>query len=396
MLSERVRNITPSATLGLTTRVSQLKKEGINVIALNVGEPDFGTPENICDAAIKAIEAQKTKYTPVPGIPELKEAICAKLLRDNGLTYTPDQISVGTGAKQSLINAILTIIDPGEEVILPTPCWVSYVEMVKLAGGVPVFVKCREDKEFALDLEAIKAAVTPKTKAILINTPNNPTGAVYSEADLRELAALAEAKDFYIISDEVYEKLIYDGYKHFSVAQVSETVKARTILINGISKAYSMTGWRIGFTAGPKDVIKGMNSLQGHATSNACSIAQYAAVEAFNGDQESIELMRQEFHKRLQYVLGRLRAMPGVTCAGSHGAFYLMPNVSSFYGKSYNGKVIKDSFDMSDFLLDEARIALVPGAAFEAPDNIRISYSNSMENLTQALDQMEAALAKLK
>ena len=268
--------------------------------------------------------------------------------------------------------------------------------MVKLAGGVPVFVACKEDEEFALDIEALKAAITPKTKAVLFNTPNNPTGAVYSEESLRQLAELAKEHDFYMIADEVYEKLIYDGYKHFSVASVSEDAYNRTIIINGISKAYSMTGWRIGFAAGPKDVIKGMNALQGHATSNASSIAQYAAVEAFNGPQESIELMRQEFYKRLQYVLGRLRAMPGITCAGSHGAFYLMPNVKSFYGKSYNGKVIKDSFDLSDYLLDEARIALVPGAAFEAPDNLRISYSNSMENLTKALDQMEAALAKLK
>ncbi|MCQ2565962.1 MAG: pyridoxal phosphate-dependent aminotransferase [Clostridia bacterium] len=396
MISERVRNITPSATLGLTTRVNQLKQEGITVIALNVGEPDFGTPENICAAGIKAIENQKTKYTTVSGINELREAICAKLKRDNGLNYEPSQITVGTGAKQTLINCILTLIDPGDEVIIPKPCWVSYIEMVKLAGGVPVFVACKEDEEFALDIEAVKAAITPKTKAVLFNTPNNPTGAVYSEESLRQLAALAEEHDFYLIADEVYEKLIYDGYKHFSVASVSEDAYNRTVIINGISKAYSMTGWRIGFAAGPKDVIKGMNSLQGHATSNASSISQYAAVEAFNGPQESIELMRQEFYKRLQYVLGRLRAMPGVTCAGSHGAFYLVPNVKSFYGKSYNGKVIKDSFDLSDYLLDEARIALVPGAAFEAPDNLRISYSNSMENLTKALDQMEAALAKLK
>lgn len=396
MISERVRNITPSATLGLTTRVNQLKKEGITVIALNVGEPDFGTPENICEAGIKAIKDQKTKYTTVSGINELKDAICAKLKRDNGLTYEPAQITVGTGAKQSLLNCILTLVDPGDEVIIPKPCWVSYIEMVKLAGGVPVFVACKEDEEFALDIDALKAAITPKTKAVLFNTPNNPTGAVYSEESLRQLAELAKEHDFYMIADEVYEKLIYDGYKHFSVASVSEDAYNRTIIINGISKAYSMTGWRIGFAAGPKDVIKGMNALQGHATSNASSIAQYAAVEAFNGPQESIELMRQEFYKRLQYVLGRLRAMPGLTCAGSHGAFYLMPNVKSFYGKSYNGKVIKDSFDLSDYLLDEARIALVPGAAFEAPDNLRISYSNSMENLTKALDQMEAALAKLK
>ena len=394
-LSDRVKNINPSATLSLTAKVLEMKKQGIDVVALNVGEPDFGTPENICEAAEKAIKAQKTKYTPVAGIPELREAICAKLKKDNGLEYTPDCVSVGSGAKQSLVNAILSICQEGDEVILPTPCWVSYIEMVKLAGAKAVLVKTCEENGFNLDVEAVKAAVTPATKAILINSPNNPTGAVYPEATLVKLAEIAKEHDFWIITDEVYEKLIYEG-KHVSIASVSEDAKERTIVINGISKAYSMTGWRIGYAAGPKAVIKAMNALQGHATSNPNSIAQYAAVEALSGPQDSVETMRQEFDKRRVYVYNRLCAMDGVSCAMSSGAFYLMPNVSSFYGKKVGDRVIKDSFDMADYLLVSGRIAAVPGDAFEAPENIRISYSNSMANLEKAMDRMEEALKAIE
>jgi aspartate aminotransferase len=394
-LSDRVKNINPSATLSLTAKVLEMKKQGIDVVALNVGEPDFGTPENICEAARRAIAAQKTKYTPVAGIPELRGAICEKLKRDNGLEYTPDCISVGSGAKQSLVNAVLSICQKGDEVILPTPCWVSYIEMVKLAGAKAVLVKTDENKGFDLDVEAVRAAVTPATKAILINSPNNPTGAVYPRETLEALAEIAKEHDFWIIADEVYEKLIYEG-EHVSIASLSEDAKERTILINGISKAYSMTGWRIGYAAAPKAVIKAMNALQGHATSNPNSIAQYAAVEAYNGPQDSVETMRQEFARRRRYVYDRLCAMDGVSCAMAKGAFYLMPNVSSFYGKKAGDRVIKDSFDMADYLLEVGRIAAVPGAAFEAPDNIRISYSNSMENLTKAMDRMEEALKAVR
>ena len=394
-LTKRIKNITPPATFALTAKVAELRRQGVDVIAYNVGEPDFGTPKNICDAAKAAIDAQKTKYTVVSGIIELKEAICGKFERDNGITYKPNEICVGTGAKQPLVNAVLALCEEGDEVIVPTPCWVSYLEMVKLAGATPVIVRNLEEDGFALNIEAIKKAITPKTKAIMINTPNNPTGAVYSKEQLTELAELACKHDFYIISDEVYEKLIYEGKKHFCIASISDEVKDRTVVINGVSKTYSMTGWRIGYAAGNAELIKGMGSLQGHTTSNACSIAQYAALEAISGPQDSVEMMRVEFDKRRKYLVERLNSMDGITCNNADGAFYLMPNVTAFYDKEWNGQKIKDSFGMADFLLAEARIALVPGGAFEAPDNLRISYSNSMENLIEGMDRMEAALKKL-
>lgn len=396
MLTKRIQNISPSMTLELTGKVADLKRQGIDVIAYNLGEPDFGTPENICNAAKAAIDAQKTKYTAVPGIAELREAICEKLQKDNHVTYAPNQICVGTGAKQPLVDAVLALCEEGDEVIVPTPCWVSYLEMVKLSGADPVLVRNREEDGFALNIEGIKKAITPKTKAIMINTPNNPTGAVYTEKDLRALAALACEHDFYIISDEVYEKLIYESKAHFCVASVSDEVKERCVIINGFSKAYSMTGWRIGYAAGNAALIKGMSSLQGHTTSNTCSIAQYAALEALRGPQESLEIMRKEFDKRRRFLVNRLNQMEGITCVNADGAFYLMPNVTAFYGRSYNGKVIADSFSLADFLLEEARIAVVPGGAFEAPDNLRISYSNSMESLITGMDRMEEALKKLK
>lgn len=395
MLTKRIQNIAPSMTLELTGRVAELRRQGVDVIAYNLGEPDFGTPENICNAAKAAIDAQKTKYTTVSGIAELREAICDKLLKDNHVKYSPNQICVGTGAKQPLVDAVLALCEEGDEVIVPTPCWVSYLEMVKLSGASPVLVKNREKDGFALNIEGIKKAITPKTKAIMINTPNNPTGAVYTEDALRELAALACEHDFYIISDEVYEKLIYEAKSHFCIASISDEVKDRCVIINGFSKAYSMTGWRIGYAAGNAKLIKGMTSLQGHTTSNTCSIAQYAALEALRGPQGSLEIMRKEFDKRRKFLVDRLNKMEGITCVNADGAFYLMPNVTAFFGRSYNGKTIRDSFDMADYLLEEARIAVVPGGAFEAPENLRISYSNSMECLVEGMNRMEAALKKL-
>ena len=395
MLTKRIQAIAPSMTLELTGKVAEMRRQGIDVIAYNLGEPDFGTPEHICQAAMEAIRSQKTKYTAVPGIEELREAICEKLERDNQVSYTPRQICVGTGAKQPLVNAVLALCQPGDEVLVPTPCWVSYLEMVKLSGAVPVLVPNLEENGFALNLEGIRAAITPRTKAILINTPNNPTGAVYSKNDLTSLAELACRHDFYIISDEVYEKLIYGDTNHFCVASLSKEVQERCIIINGFSKAYSMTGWRIGYAAGNPELIKGMSALQGHTTSNACSIAQYAALEALRGPQDDVETMRREFERRRDFLQERLNAMEGIRCVGADGAFYLMPNVTSFYGRTWKGTRIRDSFDLAAFLLDEARITVVPGAAFEAPDHLRISYSNSMENLMTGMDRMEEALKKL-
>lgn len=396
-LSKRIKNITPSATLELTGKVAEMRRSGIEVIAFNVGEPDFGTPANIGEAAKAAIDANKTKYTAVPGILELREAIAKKLHDDNDLTYTPAEICVGVGAKQPLMNTMMVLCDEGDEVILPSPCWVSYVEMIKLAGGVPVIVPSREEDGFALDLDAIEKAVTDRTVAILINTPNNPTGAVYSEESLRALAALALRHDLTVISDEVYEKLIYGGEKHFSIASVSPEMREHTVTINGFSKAYAMTGWRVGYAAGPLPFIKGMTALMGHATSNTCSIAQYAALEAVTGPQESVEIMRREFDRRGWFLTERLNRMDGVSCVAAKGAFYLMPNVSSYYGKKTpDGRVIADSFALATYLLEDAHIAVVPGGAFEAPDNLRISYSNSMEALEKGMDWMEASLKKLR
>jgi len=396
MLSKRIKNMKPSATLGITAKVAELKKQGIDVIAFNVGEPDFDTPEHVGEAAKKAIDEGFTRYTPVSGILELKEAICKKLKDDNDLEYASNQITVSTGAKQALVNVLLTICNPGDEVILPIPCWVSYIEMIKLAESIPVLVPTEEEKGFQLDVVKVKEAITDKTRAIILNFPNNPTGAVYSEDILRKIGELAVKYDFYIISDEIYEKLIYDGEKHISIASLSEEIKEKTIVINGLSKAYAMTGWRLGYAAGPEKIIKGMNSLQGHMTSNANSITQKAAIAALTGPQDVVEQMRRQFDIRRKYLVDRLKHMDNIECAEPKGAFYVMPNITKFFGKEYKGKVVEDSSDFAGFLLEEAHIAVVPGAAFEAPGNIRIAYSNSLENIREGMDRMEKALELLK
>jgi aspartate aminotransferase len=327
---------------------------------------------------------------------ELREEICKKFKNDYGLKYTPKDVLVSAGAKQSLTNALMAIVNPGDEVLVPTPCWVSYVEMIKLADGIPVLVAMDEENGFKLDVDKIAAKVTEKTKAIMINSPNNPTGAVYIREDLEKLGKLAIEKNFYIISDEVYEKLVYDGEPNCCTASISPEIKEKTITINGVSKSYAMTGWRIGFAVGPSDVIKAMTDYQGHTTTSPNSPAQYASVEALANSDESIEKMRQEFDRRRLYIVERLNSMEGIKCNLPAGAFYVMPNIKSFYGKTYNDYVINNSRDMSDYLLEEARIAVVTGDAFEAPDNLRISYSNSMENLKNGMARMEEALKKLK
>ena len=396
MLTKRIQNIKPAATLALTGKVAELRKQGIDVIAFNLGEPDFGTPQNICDAAKAAIDAQKTKYTVVSGIMDLKEAICAKFLKDNNVVYKPNEICIGTGAKQPLVNAVLALCEEGDEVIIPTPCWVSYIEMVKLSGATPVLVQNREEDGFALNVEGIKKAITPKTKAIMINTPNNPTGAVYTKEQLTELAELACKHDFYIISDEVYEKLIYEGKKHFCVASISEEVKDRTVVINGVSKAYAMTGWRIGFVAAPLWLAKACNKLQSQYTSGPSSIAQKASVAAFSGDQSCVEEMRRAFERRRDLVVELARQIPGFKVNVPQGAFYLFPDVSYYYGKKFGDKVIENSADLAMYLLEEGHVATVGGAAFCAPECLRFSYATSDENLKEALLRIKEALAKLK
>ena len=394
MLSKIVSNITPSATCELEGTVADLRHKGVDIIGMNAGEPDFQTPENIQRACEAAMAEGKTKYVNVPGIIEVREAIAKKLRRDNGVHYEPDQICVSTGAKQALNNAVLAVTNPGDEVIIPIPGWVSYVEIVKLVGGVPVCVECRPD--YQLDLEKIEKAITPRTAAILINTPNNPTGAVYSRKSLEKLAELAAEHDFYIISDEVYEKLFYGDTKHECVASFSETAYEHTILINGMSKAYCMTGWRIGYTAAPKEIAQGINAIQGHTTSNSTTFVQWAAVEALENNDETIKAMVKEFSKRKDYAYGRLVRMEGIKCNNVDGAFYLLPDISYYFGKRYGEQQIRDSFDFCNYILNEAHVAIVPGAAFYAPNTVRIAYTNSMDKIVEGMNRIETALRKLK
>ena len=393
-LSKRAMNITPSATMALTAKVAELKQQGIEIIKFNVGEPDFDTPAYIREACKKAIDEGMTRYSATPGVIELREAVCQKLARENHVQYSPAEVSFSAGAKNALFNTIMTIVDDGDEVILPTPCWVSYVDMVKLAGGVPVLVPCREENGFDLDLDALAQAVTPRTKALLFNTPNNPTGAVYSEQTLRALAEMALQHEFYLIADEVYEKLIYDGEKHFSIASISEDVRQITFTANALSKAFAMTGWRAGYVAGPQAAIAKINALQSHSLSNVTTFVQYASIAALQGPADEIDAMVAEFDRRRKYVVARLNEM-GFACRMPKGAFYVMPNVSSLYARKYNGQLLQDSNGVANFVLEAAHCAMVPGAAFFAPDNIRISYSNSLENLTRGLDQLAAAVKTL-
>lgn len=394
MVSKIVSNITPSATCELEGTIADLRHQGLDIIGLNAGEPDLLTPQNIRDACAKALNEGKTKYVNVPGIVELRQAICEKLERDNQVHYEPSQICVSTGAKQALNNAILAVTNPGDEVIVPIPGWVSYVEIIKLVGGVPVCVECKED--YQLDLEAIEKAITPRTAAILINTPNNPTGAVYTRESLEKLAEIAIKHDVYIISDEVYEKLIYGGLKHECVASFSKEAYEHSIIINGMSKSYCMTGWRIGYSAAPKEIAAGINAIQGHTTSNSTTFVQWAAIEALKNNDETIKEMVAEFSKRRDYVYNRLTNIKGIRCNNVNGAFYLLPDISYYLKKAYEGREIKDSFDFCNFILNEGHVAIVPGAAFYAPNTVRIAYTNSMSNLEAGLDRMEEALGKLK
>ncbi len=394
MLSKIVKNITPSATCELEGVVADMENAGIDVIELNAGEPDLATPDNIVDACVAAMKDGKTKYVNVPGIAQLRQAICKKLKRDNHVEYEPSQICVSTGAKQALNNAVRAVVNPGDEVIIPIPGWVSYVEIVKLVGGIPICVECRPD--YQLDLDAIEQAVTSKTAAIIINTPNNPTGAVYTRESLEKLVELAVKHDFYIISDEVYEKLIYGNSRHECVASFSEEAYNHSIVINGMSKAYCMTGWRIGYSAAPAEIASGISAIQGHTTSNSTTFVQWAAIEALEKNDPTIDEMVKEFAKRRDYTYQRLTAMQGIVCNNVEGAFYLLPDVSFYFGKSDGERTIKDSFDFCDYILKEARVAIVPGAAFMAPDMVRIAYTNSMEKIKEGMDRMEEALAKLK
>ncbi len=393
-INELSSNIAPSLTLVINAKAAKLKSQGVDVVAFGAGEPDFDTPDFIKDAAIEAIHKGVTKYTPASGTNELKEAICRKLLRDNGLIYKPSQIIISNGAKHSLFNIFSVLIDPGDEVIIPSPYWLSYPEMVKLCRGVPVFVDTR-DNNFIMTAEAFEKAITPKTKAVVLNSPNNPNGSVYSRKDLEAIAEVALRHDLAIISDEIYEELVYDGEKHQSIAQISDKVKENTIVVNGMSKAFAMTGWRIGYTAGPENVIKAMASVQSHATSNPNSIAQYASVVALNHEKEFMTVMRDEFERRRNLIVKLINEIEGVSCVPPKGAFYVMMDITALFGKKLNGREITDSVTFADILLEEANVAVVPGAAFGCDGYARLSYATSQENIIKGLVRIRDFISKL-
>lgn len=396
MISEKVQRIGASPTLKISAKAKAMRAEGIDVIDLSVGEPDFPTPENIKEAGIKAIRDNFTKYTESDGILALRKAIAARLKEEYGLEYGPKQIIVSAGAKSSLFHLVQALVDEGEEVIVPAPYWVTYPECVALAKGRPVIVPTREEDGFRLTPEALKASISPATKALILNNPSNPTGGAYTKDHLAALAEVVKGEDLYVIADEIYASLVYDDFKFTSFAALGEDMKKRTIIVNGVSKSYSMTGWRIGFAAGPAEVIDGMSKIQSHTTSNACSIAQKASLEAYGGPQYDVARMVAEFQRRRNYCLMRLAAVPGLSCFKPQGAFYLFPNVKSFYDKEAGGAKIRNSYGLAYYLLKEARVAIVPGDAFGADDYIRLSYATSMANLEKSMDRMVEALGKLK
>ena len=395
-ISRRAVGIAPSMTLKIDAQAKAMKAEGIDVIGFGAGEPDYDTPLFIRDAAKEALDKGMTRYTPVPGTVALRQAISDKLKRDNGLSYALSEIIVSGGAKQSLYIAFQTLLDAGDEVIIPTPCWVSYPEMVRMAGGVPVFVQTTEAQGFVPSTAQIEAVITKKTKAFMLTSPSNPNGAVFSIKALESLAALAVKNDFYVISDEIYEKLLYDGATHTAIASLGDDIKARTLLVNGVSKAYAMTGWRIGYTAGPKDVIEAMTNYQSQATSNPNAMAQHASVAALNGDQGCVEEMRLMFEKRRDFMVERINGIQGLSCVKPGGAFYIMMNITQCLGRSFEGQSIPDSMAFADVLLKEKHVAVVPGVAFEAEGYVRLSYAISMEAISEGLDRIEAFVNALK
>lgn len=396
ILSEKAKQITPSLTLAITAKAKQMASEGIDVISFGAGEPDFNTPKNIQEAAIKAIENGFTRYTPASGINELKNAIINKFKIDNNLTYSLDQIIISTGAKQCLADVFEAILNPGDEVLVPTPYWVSYPELIKLSYGVPVFVASNQENNFKYTIDDLEKCITSKTKAIIINSPNNPTGAIYNKNELLMIAEFCKKHDLIIISDEIYEKLIYGGNSHISIASLSEDAHSRTVVINGVSKSYAMTGWRIGYAAGPTEIIKLMSSIQSHTTSNPTSIAQYAALEALNGPQAELHQMVKQFESRKDYMISRINSINNLSCLCADGAFYIMMNVSNLYSKSIEGKTPKGSLEFSSLLLELEKVAVIPGIAFGLDDYVRLSYATSIDKITEGLNRIEAFVSRFK
>lgn len=394
-LSKKAAAVKPSSTLAITAKAKELKAQGKDVVGFGAGEPDFNTPENICEAAIKAIKDGFTKYTPASGTNELKEAISKKFKEFNGLDYAPDQIVISNGGKHSLTNIFTALLNPGDEVIIPAPFWLSYPEIVKLAGGVPVIVTTTKEQNFKLTAEDLAAAVTDKTKALVLNTPNNPTGMLYTEEELRAIAKVAVEKDFYVVADEMYEMLVYGEQKHISIASLGKDIYDRTITCSGLAKSYAMTGWRIGYTGSSKEIAKMMGSVQSHQTSNPNSIAQKAAVEALTGPQDSVEKMHAEFDKRRKYMYKRICDMDLLDTLEPMGAFYVFVDGSAVLGKSYKGTKIESVPQMADILINEYNTAIVPCADFGFPDCFRLSYAISIEQIEKGLDRIESFIKEL-
>ncbi len=394
-VSQCISRIEPSITLAITAKAKAMKAEGIDVVSLSAGEPDFDTPDNIKQAAIRAIDEGMTKYTPAVGTPALRKAVVEKFRNDNGLDYAVEQVIVNCGAKHSVFLAVMALVDPGDEVLIPTPYWVSYPEMTKAAGGTPKIIETTAQNEYKLTAGQLESAITPRSKLLILNSPSNPSGMVYTREELQALAGVIKKSGIYVISDEIYEKILYDGAEHVSIATLDADVFERTITINGASKCYSMTGWRIGYAAGPLDVIKGMGKLQSQETSNPTSIAQAAALEALQGPQDSVAMMVRAFNERRKYLVGRLNAIGGVSCIMPKGAFYAFPDFSAYHGRSVGGKTIEGSVDLCGYLLEQSHVAVVPGAGFGSDANQRLSYATSMEMLEKALDRIEEGLQEL-
>lgn len=396
MLSKRARGIKSSPTLAMDARAKAMKAAGVDVINFGVGEPDFDTPENIKEAAIKAIRDGFTKYTAAGGIDPLKDAITEKFRKDNGLEYKREEIIVSCGAKHSLYNIAQALYGPGDEVMIPAPYWVSYPDQVILNDAIPVILKTFEKDGFMLRPETLEAHITKKTKVIILNYPSNPTGSTYDRKALEEIVEIALRHDLYVVSDEIYEKLVYDDAEHVSIASLGPEIKERTIVVNGLSKSHAMTGWRIGFAAGPKDIIKSMTDIQSQSTSNPNSIAQKAAIEALTGPQDFVEKMREEFDRRRKFLISELNSIPGMRCLTPRGAFYAFPNTSGFYGGSIDGGVISSSSDLAIYLLEKANVALVSGDAFGDDSYVRLSYATSMETLRKGVDRIKDAVSRFK
>ncbi|MBD8136392.1 pyridoxal phosphate-dependent aminotransferase [Peribacillus frigoritolerans] len=385
-LANRVQSLTPSTTLAITAKAKELKAQGLDIIGLGAGEPDYNTPKHIIDAALLSMNEGQTKYTPSAGLPKLKEAIAAKLKRDQGLDYKPSEIAVGSGAKHSLYTLFQAILDEEDEVIVPIPYWVSYPEQIKLADGKPVYIVGTEENQYKITKEQLEQAITDKTKAVIINSPSNPTGMLYSREELAAIGEVCLAHDILIVSDEIYEKLVYGNAKHTSIAEISPELKKQTIIINGVSKSHSMTGWRIGYAAGDESIIKAMANLASHSTSNPTTTAQYGAIAAYEGTQEPVEEMRQAFESRLNKIYDKLVEIPGVSCIKPQGAFYLFPNVKRAVELTGYSNVE----DFTTALLEEAQVAVIPGSGFGAPDNIRLSYATSLELLEAAVERIHS------